>query len=210
MIGDSGEKDIEIYERIRDESKDQILKVFIRDVGSNQSPQDLELRARKRVSTTSVQSSTSSIRGWMGYKTTVSEYTIDNDVHKRWRLFTDPTDIIMDSDVREYLSTQYRGDFHHADLNSSNDDIVVDLVNSVDSVSLQDSFIGTVETAVGKTEFIEEEIVMESVVLGDMDSEQCTPDEVTAVPGIVDADEIKNELPKTIAKDHNIQNNAAV
>jgi phosphatidate phosphatase APP1 len=45
LVGDSGEKDIEIYEKIRTECPDQILKVFIRDVGNGQLVENLHKRA---------------------------------------------------------------------------------------------------------------------------------------------------------------------
>ena len=126
---------------MRDHAHDQILKVFIRDVGANQSVADLEIRARKRVSAVSVQSTstTGSIRTWMGFSSTTAvteQLSInDADTHKRWRLFKDPTEIILDSDVREYLTTQYRGDLQAAAANfdeESEEDVVPIVVNSVD------------------------------------------------------------------------------
>ena len=126
---------------MRDHAHDQILKVFIRDVGANQSVADLEIRARKRLSAVSVQSTstTGSIRSWMGFSSTTTateQVSInDADTHKRWRLFKDPTEIILDSDVREYLTTQYRGDLQAAAANfdeDSEEDEVPIVVNSVD------------------------------------------------------------------------------
>lgn len=78
LVGDSGEQDIEIYERIRAAFPDNIIKVFIRHVG-DKSAKDLEERARLI----------------FGLEKHTNSFT--------WKLFVDSLDIARDDDVGIYV-----------------------------------------------------------------------------------------------------------
>lgn len=76
LIGDSGEKDVEIYERVRSSKPLQIIKVFIRHASLDKSPINAVKVAE--VAKKAFMKSNGNLDGF------------------RWRLFDNPCDILDD------------------------------------------------------------------------------------------------------------------
>lgn len=92
LVGDSGEKDIEIYEKIRATRPQQIIKVFIRHVGSAYlGLEDLKLASKKLEARAESEFLSNKCEG---------EF--------RWKLFRDPCDLLTDIHVVDELKLAQR------------------------------------------------------------------------------------------------------
>ncbi|KAJ2997206.1 hypothetical protein HDV02_005804 [Globomyces sp. JEL0801] len=101
LVGDSGERDIETYERVRLQFPDQVTKVFIRDVECGQDTEQLKTRAINKANGIDATGSK-----WFG-KDKKEEATRDAssvvDLGQKWDLFTDPTVLISDELVKSTM-----------------------------------------------------------------------------------------------------------